>query len=156
MTIKGIELDETSADSHIDSMESWGQGIDQTSGSEEPAQGMPTTDDGRAEPGPESAGGRNLAELRARVAALEAEQARLLAGYAANLESEVARLRSVGPQVIPGYAAEPRSEPLTPPYLGRALVAIDDHMAAMETFAAAGNYDAARQSKLVGQPPIAL
>jgi hypothetical protein len=123
--------------------------IDPSAGSQAGGQGIRTSAaSAGAESDPESAGGRDLSELRARVAALEAEQARLLAGYATSLETEVARLRSIGPQVTPGEAAERRGKPLTPPYLGRALVAIEDHLADMETFAAAGNYEAARQSKL--------
>jgi hypothetical protein len=82
------------------------------------------------------------------VAALEAEHAQLLAGHAANMESEIARLRSVTLPAVSEEAAEESRQPLTPSYLGRALVAIEDHLADMERFVAIGDEAAARQSKV--------
>jgi hypothetical protein len=72
---------------------------------------------GRAESG---AGSHSpeITALRDRVAALEAEHARLLAGYAANMESEIARLRSFTPQSISAEASELRRKPLAPPTSG--------------------------------------
>jgi hypothetical protein len=85
-----------------------------------------------------------FAELSSRVAALEAEQARRLANDAASADAQVAQLPSPAGKKVP----ESFEEPLTPPYLARALVAIEDHMADMERFVAVGDDAAARMSKL--------
>lgn len=88
-----------------------------------------------------------LAQLRSRVAALEADYAQALQARALNLETEIARLHSA-PQ--PGAWAEvaERREQLTPAYVGRALVAVEDHVADMDRFAAVGDDEAARRSKV--------
>lgn len=91
--------------------------------------------------------GRELAALRCRVAALETEQARLLARYAADLESENARLRS-GSGATGTTAPDTAVERLSAPYIGRALVAVENHLAEMERWAALGNDVAASQSKV--------
>lgn len=91
----------------------------------------------------------DLTELRSRVVALETEHARLLAGYAEVMESEIARLRLVNVSAVSGLEAEPRREPLTPSYLARALTAIENDLANMETFLATGDEAAARRSKVM-------
>jgi hypothetical protein len=91
----------------------------------------------------------DLTALRRRVAALETEHARLLAGYAEVMESEIARLRSINMPTVSGREAEPRREPLTPSYLGRALTAIENDLANMETSIAIGDEAAARRSKVM-------
>jgi hypothetical protein len=91
----------------------------------------------------------DLTELRSRVIALETEHARLLAGYAEVMESEIARLRSVNLSAVSDLDTEPRREPLTPSYLGRALTAIENDLANMETSIATGDEAAARRSKVM-------
>jgi hypothetical protein len=148
-------VDETSIQGHVGSMAIPEQ-PSAGSAAPQPSPGTPEVSaqteetaarGGKTEPGAGS-GGTELAELRRRVAALEAEHARLLAGYAANIETENARLRFITPPVVPEEAVEPSGEPLSPPYLGRALVAIEDHLADMERFVAIGDDAAARQSKV--------
>jgi hypothetical protein len=91
----------------------------------------------------------NLTELRSRVVALEIEHARLLAGYAEVMESDITRLRSINMPTVLGLEVEPLSEPLTPSYLGRALTAIENDLANMETSIAIGDDAAARRSKVM-------
>jgi hypothetical protein len=91
----------------------------------------------------------DLTELRNRVVALETEHARLLAGYAEGMESDITRLRSINMPAVSGLEAEPRSEPLTPSYLGRALTAIENDLANMETSIAIGDEAAARRSTVM-------
>jgi hypothetical protein len=65
----------------------------------------------------------------------------------AELEVEVARLR---PEAGATPRAMPRSRqiPLTPPYVARAVVAVEDHLQDMERFAATGDEIAAQQAKV--------
>jgi hypothetical protein len=93
--------------------------------------GTSATDDAehrRGDVGPSAAAaGDDLADLRRRLAVLEAQHALPL--------GRCMRGADGGGQ-------------FTPAYLGRALVAIEDHLAEMERFAALGDEGAARQSKL--------
>jgi hypothetical protein len=90
----------------------------------------------------------HVAELRSRIAALEADYARALQAQALHLETEIARLHSATKPGLSEEMAERRREPLTPAYVGRALVAVEGHMADMERFAEVGDDDAARESKV--------
>jgi len=153
---RASRVDETSPRDHVGTMESpeWplaGSAAPPSSASSPQAPGQ-TEETATSAAETELRAGQdspNLTELRSRVAVLEAEHARLLAGYAGIMESEIARLRSVDLSAGSIQAAEPRYEPITPSYLGRALVAIENDLANMDTSIAIGDEAAARRSKVM-------
>jgi hypothetical protein len=66
----------------------------------------------------------------------------------AELELEITRFRTATPESVSTEAAAGGLEPLTPPYIARAVVAVEGHLADMERFAAVGNEAAAQESKV--------
>jgi hypothetical protein len=64
------------------------------------------------------------------------------------LELEVTRLRSVRPDSAPEEVVNSRLQPFTPPYIARAVVAVEGHLSDMERFAVTGNENAAQQSRI--------
>ena len=98
--------------------------------------------------------------LRSRVDALEIENVRLLDRYAAQLQNENERIRRTMTREAPGTfrpdALRPNTlatdseltAPITAARLARDLVAVEDHLAEMEQFAAVGNAEAAAMAKV--------
>ena len=91
--------------------------------------------------------GNELADLRRRLTALEAEQARQLSSPT-QTEDEVTPLEAAGPSASAELAIGLLQEQFSPAYVARAVVALESHLADMERFAATANEGAARQSKL--------
>jgi hypothetical protein len=65
----------------------------------------------------------------------------------ASIEVEVAQLRPAL-QATSRQAVTSRQVPLTPPYVARAVIAVEDHLADMERFAETGDEMAAQQAKV--------
>lgn len=91
-----------------------------------------------------------LAEAWGRIATLESEQIRLLELRAEELDRQNKLLRS-NPQVQAGQAvsATARTETLTPAYLARALVAVEEQVLMVEAYAAQGDNSSAAQAKVL-------
>jgi hypothetical protein len=66
----------------------------------------------------------------------------------AELELEVARLRTIKLEATSSEDRNSRTEPLTPPYIARAVIAVEGHLSDMERFAATGNEIAAQESRV--------
>jgi hypothetical protein len=90
--------------------------------------------------------GSDLTDLRRRVTALEAEHARLLS--CRTVDEESARLQAARSSAGLELAGDLPHEQFSPAYLGRAVVAVENHLADMERFAATGDERAAQESKL--------
>lgn len=66
----------------------------------------------------------------------------------AELELEITRFRTATTESVSTEAAADALQPITPPYIARAVIAVEGHLADMERFAAIGNEAAAQESKV--------
>jgi hypothetical protein len=73
----------------------------------------------------------------------------------AELEVEIARLRPEA-RAAPEESLRSAQIPLAPPYVARAVVAVENHLADMERFAATGDETAAQQAKVAAVIEIQL
>lgn len=89
-----------------------------------------------------------LERLRTLVRTLQQEQVELLAARADALQAENTRIRSEVSTAPFSSQQAPATERAVPPYIARALIAVESDLADMETFTAVGNDNAAAQAKV--------
>src|SRR5579871_3236204 len=97
-------------------------------------------------------GKASLANEAENASSQESQQVRVaqltdLSKRVTELEIEIARLQPET-QAAPEESLRFRQLPLTPPYVSRAVVAVEDHLADMERFAATGDEAAAQKAKV--------
>ena len=95
-------------------------------------------------------GGEPVARTYPEETSVRGEPARLdeLSTRVCELELEIARLRPASSGTARSEPADSRLLPLSPPYIARAVVAVEGHLADMDRFAATGREIEAQQSKV--------